>query len=276
MIVTPIPGAGRDNVYKTLRNLWVSASNLEGQHSNTAYERLLRYLEWANESQRMLIGQVSGRDIDRLIRTRTYQSLLDGVGHLGSTDHSRLLNGLLTNEIRERVADLDEAWSSFSAQMDRWPAERAVVVPDTSFFIHHHPKFEEVDFFGGLAPEGEVVSVVVPMVVVDELDRLKESRDKHTRWRAGHTLGVLERVLDGDGLLGESKIEVLTDDLGHVRLPEADDEIVDRATAVRSIAAGPVRLITYDTGMALRARQLGLPVLKLRTDAGTGEEPEKK
>ncbi|MEU2245061.1 hypothetical protein ABZ572_37395 [Streptomyces sp. NPDC018338] len=64
------------------------------------------------------------------------------------------------------------------------------------------------------------------------------------------TLGFL----DGDGLLGESKIEVLTDDLGDVRLPEADDEIVDRAAAAQSIAAGPARLITYDTGMALRGR----------------------
>ncbi|MGW6966416.1 PIN domain-containing protein [Streptomyces zaomyceticus] len=160
--------------------------------------------------------------------------------------------------------------------MDRWPAERAVVVQDTSFFIRHERKFKDIDFFDGLAPKAELVSVVVPMVVVDELDRLKESRDNHVRWRAGHTLGFLDELLDGDALLGKAKVELLTDNRGHVRLPEADDEIVDRATAVRSMAAGSVRLITYDTGMAFRAKQLGLPVLKLSTDAGTGEEPEKK
>ncbi|MFB7239337.1 PIN domain-containing protein [Streptomyces sp. NPDC056269] len=276
MIVTPIPGTSRDNVYKVLRGLWVSASNLDSQHSNTAYERLLRYLEWVNESQRMLVGQISGPDIDRLVRTRMYESLLDGVGHLASTDHTRLLNGLIANEVRERVAALEEASSSFAAQMDRWPAERAVVVPDTSFFIRHERKFKEVDFLDRLAPEADLVSVVVPMVVVDELDRLKESRDKYVRWRAGHTLGFLDELLDGDALLGEAKVELLTDNRGHVRLPEADDEIVDRATAVQSMAAGPVRLITYDTGMAMRAKLLGLSVLKLRTDAGTGEEPESR
>ncbi|MFE7548884.1 hypothetical protein [Streptomyces gardneri] len=69
-------------------------------------------------------------------------------------------------------------------------------------------------------------------------------------------------------LLGEAKVELLSDDRGHVRLPEADDEIVDRATAVQSMEAGPVRLITHDTGMALRAKQLRLPVLKLPTGAG--------
>lgn len=275
MIVTPIPGTSRDHIYKTLRGLWTSASNLEGQHYSNAYERLLRYLEWANESQRMLAGQVSIRDVDRLIRTRMYQSLLDGVGHLAGSDQQRLVNGLIANEVRERVTALDEACTAFGAQMDRWPAERAVVVPDTSFFIQYERKFKEMDFFDGLAPEAQLVSVVIPMVVVDELDRLKESRDKRVRWRAGHTLGFLGELLDGDALLGEAKVELLTDDRGHVRLPEADDEIVDRATAVQSTAAGPVRLITYDTGMALRAKQLGLPVLKLSTDAGTGEEPER-
>jgi hypothetical protein len=37
------------------------------------------------------------------------------------------------------------------------------------------------------------VHVLVP-VVVDELDRLKNSTDRHERWRAGYTLAVLDRV----------------------------------------------------------------------------------
>lgn len=86
MIVTPIPGASRDNILTVLRGLSTSAKNLDGQQYDSAYERLLPYLEWANESQRMLAGQVCTRDIDRLIRTRMYQSLLDGVGHLAGSN----------------------------------------------------------------------------------------------------------------------------------------------------------------------------------------------
>ena len=35
------------------------------------------------------------------------------------------------------------------------------------------------------------VTVLVPIVIVDELDGLKHSKDKHVRWRAGYTLAVL-------------------------------------------------------------------------------------
>lgn len=30
--------------------------------------------------------------------------------------------------------------------------------------------------------------------MVDELDRLKDTKDPHVRWRPGYTLGVLDRV----------------------------------------------------------------------------------
>lgn len=51
---------------------------------------------------------------------------------------------------------------------------------------------------------------------------------------------------------------------------------MDRALAVLTIAAGSVQLVTYDTGMSMRAKWANLPVLKLRTDVGTGSEPEKR
>ena len=42
--------------------------------------------------------------------------------------------------------------------------------------------------------------MLVPIVIVDELDRLKESKDKWVRWRAGYTLAVLDRLFaDGAG-----------------------------------------------------------------------------
>ncbi|MFI0936223.1 hypothetical protein ACH4RG_31555 [Streptomyces sp. NPDC021019] len=93
----------------------------------------------------MLVSQISASDIDRLIRTRMYQSLLDGVGHLAGSDQQRLVNGLLTNEVRERVVALGAAVDAFQVQMQRWPAMTSVLVLDTSVFIKHEKKLEDIE-----------------------------------------------------------------------------------------------------------------------------------
>ncbi|MEU3879839.1 hypothetical protein [Streptomyces californicus] len=145
MTVTPIPGTHRDNVLSALWSVSVAAGNLDSQHHSSAYGRLLAYLEWVNESLRMLVSQISASDIDRLIRTRMYQSLLDGVGHLAGSDQQRLVNGLLTNEVRERVVALGAAVDAFQVQMQRWPAMTSVLVLDTSVFIKHEKKLEDIE-----------------------------------------------------------------------------------------------------------------------------------
>ncbi|WP_331726486.1 PIN domain-containing protein (plasmid) [Streptomyces avidinii] len=274
MLVTPVPGAHRDNVLKALRSVRMAAENINGGAPESAYGRLLSYLVWANDSMRLLTSQISSRDVDRLVRTRTHQTLLDGVGHLAGSSQQKLVNGLVSLEIEQRVAALGDAIDALQDQMAKWPSEISLLVPDTSFYIQHPTKFLDIDF-AALAGTTGPVRVLFPMVVVDELDRLKETKDRHARWRAGYTLAVLDTLLDEDGASAPHGVEVLLDPPAHIRMPLADDEIIDRALAVRAIAAGPVRLVTYDTGQAMRAKTADMPVLKLRTDAGTGEEPNK-
>ncbi|WP_405681000.1 hypothetical protein OG859_39955 [Streptomyces sp. NBC_00048] len=83
--------------------------------------------------------QISGRDIDRLIRTRTHQALLDGVGHLAGSSQQKLVNGLVSLEIEQRVAALQD-------QLARWPSDVSLLVPDTGFCIQHDAKLLDVDF----------------------------------------------------------------------------------------------------------------------------------
>ncbi|MFF3032399.1 hypothetical protein ACFVS7_15515 [Streptomyces rubiginosohelvolus] len=59
---------------------------------------------------------------------------------------------------------------------------------------------------------------------------------------------MLDRLLVSNERLGRVKVEVLFDDPGHVRLPDEDDEIVDRALAVHTIAAGSVWLSRLRSG----------------------------
>jgi hypothetical protein len=73
---------------------------------------------------------------------------------------------------------------------------------DTSFYIEHAEKIEEVDFHA-LAQLSGPVRVLIPIIVVDELDGLKKSRD--SRWRAGYSLAVIDRVITSPPLAGHSQ-----------------------------------------------------------------------
>jgi hypothetical protein len=114
------------------------------------------------------------------------------------------------------------------------------------------------------------------MVVIDELDGIKNKGENFKWWRAAYTLGVLERIFSPEqpmpellqngerGTRGAIDMEILYDPPGHVRLPINDDEIVDRTLAAGPLAGKPVTLVTFDTGQAFRAQHADLPILKLR------------
>ncbi|WP_190195025.1 PIN domain-containing protein [Streptomyces minutiscleroticus] len=272
MYVTPIPGAELHTVYRLLKSARIEAENLAGNFSS-AEEYLLKYLTWTTEQARVLGSQVRAKDIDALFFTPVYWALLGGGGHMSGMLAPKVSNGLIDQEIRQRMADLERAASSVREIIRRWTEDVSTLVLDTSFFIEHEEKLEDADLFGLADFEGKV-RVAVPMTVVDELDRLKEARvSPHARWRARYGLSVLDRLLNGPSMLGAVEVEVLPDPPGHVRLPDEDDEIVDRALALRTVAAGPVTLVTYDTGMALRAKVADVPCMKLHKKLG--REPER-
>lgn len=58
-------------------------------------------------------------------------------------------------------------------------------------------------------------------------------------------------------------MQVLLDPPSHQQLPINDDEIVDRAVAVASLAERQVYLLTYDNGMRFRGRAADLLVPEL-------------
>ncbi|MEN3308938.1 MAG: hypothetical protein V7603_5140 [Micromonosporaceae bacterium] len=142
---------------------------------------------------------------------------------------------------------------------------------DTSVFISHPNKIREIGYADIIGARAEPVRLIVPRVVIDELDRQKESGNQAVRWRAGHTLGVLDELLiapkgratvrEADDFTavaavggmprGVVTVEVFFDDPRHVRLDDNDDESIDRALAVQAYAGQRVHLLTMDTSMAL-------------------------
>jgi len=274
MLVSPRPGVRREDLLEVLRQLQFSVSN--ARSGMTLVDRYNAYLGWVTEAVRMLRNRVSAADLDRLVLTRRYwmlQSMLTNVvGPVGD---------LVATETDERETGFREAYEALDEQIRRWSRPGMFVVPDTSFYIEHPEKLEVADFAAALGARGDEIHLLVPIVVIDELDGLKRHNDRHTRWRAGHTLGILDGVLangtgparlreedfsalDTGGIpRGQITVEIVFDPPGHMRLPINDDEIIDRVLAIQPLAGRDVRLLTYDTSQSTRARAAGVPVVKL-------------
>lgn len=181
---------------------------------------------------------------------------------------------MLQSEMSEREAAFGEAARSLRNQIEHWSRPGIFVVPDTSACFNAN-QLDIWDVGAVLDSHETPIHLLFPMVVIDELDRLKESSNKETRKRAGLALAILDRKLahstvgvlrdaqSGDIVRGQVTVEIVGDPPRHSRLPIADDEIVDRALAIQALAGRDVILITYDTGQSHRARMAGLQERKL-------------
>lgn len=197
MLVTPRPGVTQKHLLDTLQGVHTDAFNLRGgAGAKSAYQRMLDYLDWTGNAARMLGDLISHADLNRLVLTDRYRLLLAGVGTMTSTEREvqRVVNGLVSLELEERVAALDAAIKTLQSLATRWSRVGDFVLPDTSFYINHEQKLREADLATVAGTAGTMAHVLVPIVIVDELDKLKESKDRHVRWRAGHTLGILDEV----------------------------------------------------------------------------------
>lgn len=276
MLVTPRLGADRSSVLQQLVEVETHLKNVRGR-STTAEDLFPEYLRWAANAVRMLRHQLREEDVQDLILTRRYWTLQAmASGPVG------MVRELVEVEIDDRLSVFQDSLRATRAEFERWDRVGRVVVADTSFFHQHPEKLDEVDLSKVLDSREAPIGLVVPMVVVDELEKQKRSTDKQLRGRAQVTLAVIERVarhggagrlreadfslIDSGGIpSGEIYLDVLFDLPGHVRLPINDDEIVDRALSVQIISGKDLTFLTYDTNQAMRARHAGLAnVMHLR------------
>jgi PIN domain len=290
MLVTPLPGTSREHLLKTLRDMHTAVSNLYTGGSGPAHDRLTAYVEWATTAMQHLGNQISSADLDRLVLTPGYGRLLSAVGRLTGLDVAtqRVLNGMVSLELQQRTEAFEAACKTLEKQIQGWSGQGVFVLPDTTIYIESPAKLEDLDFVPLVDPgwPDTPILVLVPIVVVDELDGLKNKASKpHAKWRAGYTLAHLEKVFakstgpatlraaNPDGSRGYIRMEMVLDPPGHVRLPINDDEIIDRALAIQPLVGRPVTLLTYDTGQSMRARAAGLRVKKLTMPIG--DEPHR-
>jgi hypothetical protein len=226
----------------------------------------------------MLRYRVPASDIDRLLLTRRYWAI-QGAPDGGSA-------GVVNTEIDDREAALHETVNWLTDTQAKWQRSPGrLVVADTSVYCQHPDRLTDINYASAIGQGRIPIRLMVPILVLDELEGLKQSNKRQTRWRAGHTLGRLDEVLDsmGTGVLrtedtspidhGELPkppvyVEVFFDPPRHRRLPINDDELIERALAIQAESGKVVTFLTFDTAQSTRAKFAGLAVTKLTEDPG--------
>lgn len=148
-----------------------------------------------------------------------------------------------------------------------------ILVYDTNALMHCQPP-DLIDW--AFLARADAVRLVVPLVVVDELDRKQHEGSEGMAKRARAALRTLDRIMHGTGPGAAAAVpgrigttlEFLMDEAEHTRRGSADDEIIERAVLLAQITGTPVTVITADTGMRLRAEATGLGTLRLADTHG--------
>jgi hypothetical protein len=140
------------------------------------------------------------------------------------------------------------------------------IVPDTNVFLHYR-LFTEIDWPSiARADHGRLV---VPLMVVEELDSQKFGSRAKLRERARTTLRALREVRRDLPPESPAKVrtgvtlQVLMDPDGHERDPNHDEEILDRAKDLASLVDGRLFVATADYSMEMRGVHRGLKFLQL-------------
>jgi hypothetical protein len=134
-----------------------------------------------------------------------------------------------------------------------------IVVPDTSAFIEGLGLLEADWHSIAGASADELVRLILPILVIEELDDNKRHRNPRVMERARETLKSLWSLPahPNGGKIVKSGIgvELLMDDPWHERRPVNDVEIVDRATYIKDLTGNPVTLAAADYAILFRASE---------------------
>lgn len=142
-------------------------------------------------------------------------------------------------------------------------AARAVL--DANVYLHFIP-FTDIDWRSELGHAA--VRLIVPMVVLEELDNQKNTGREKLKPRAAKRLALMRKLLAGHErgpveVRRGVNLEVAIDPPDHVRKLNTDEEIIAVAQRLVSRRGGPVLLVTGDYSMQLRAETRRLTVAEL-------------
>jgi predicted ribonuclease YlaK len=197
---------------------------------------------------------MSAQSGEKLLNRLVGEELVFQVGHPGiSADGGRL------GEVTARLRTL--------AGLAARPGSTCLL--DTNALLHY-TRFDQLPWPQRLGQE--LVRLVVPLAVVDELDGKKYARREEFQQRSRELLALIDGYVTASPPAGYSTVrdgvtfEVLPDEPGHHRMPSNDQEILERCEFLHQVTGRQVTLITADTGMRINAQARRINVFKLSAE----------
>lgn len=266
-MIGPALGVLTESLISAIREEHAKVVNLRSTMGG-GFDRFMAYLRWSNDAVLRLSTMLYPGDLQRLVTTERYWKLQA----LDPSTRADTLGGFVDLEITDRERALRAAVEELESERRRWSGRSgSLVMPDTNVFVHHEMEFVDLPWAEVIGSH-RGVHLIIPMLVVDELDNLKRSGKDVSRTRARTTLRLLDELVrprqvtalhPSKAGLEEVTAELLLDDSGHIRLQRADSEIVEVALRVQRVAGRPVTVVTFDVGMKYRCEAAGLAVLRL-------------
>ena len=268
-MIGPAVGVLPETLIAAVRDELTNVLNLRGT-PGTGFDRFMAYLRWSNDAVLRLATMVRPRDLQLLVTSERYWILQA----LDPATRADTLGGFVDLEIGDRARVLRASLESLEWERNRWQSRRgALVIADTNVFVHHEREFTDLPW-SDLVYARDGVHLVIPILVVDELDNLKRSGKEAVRTRARVTLRRLDELVRPEQLVtlqppsgfnGAVTAELLSEEVDHVRLTRADSELAGIALDVQRVAGRPVTVITSDVGMKYRCESAGLAVIRVET-----------
>jgi hypothetical protein len=263
-----------DDALRRAQNQW--------ENARSSHDRYRAYTDAVGDTYRMLTHVFAEPDFGASMHSTAYWNLL-AIGRAPSIEARveplnplgqralRAENLALANEIDNQVHALTGARSELDALMALAALPGAPVVYDTNM-LNHWAQPGDIAWREVLRDQGEEaagVRLVVPLRVVDELDRQKYGApDRDLARKAATAIRYLERTLKDSqpGQPVQVRPKVTLEVWGGIedRGGDADLAILRCAADLDNLVHdGSVRVLTADMGMRLRARQMSLKVLEL-------------
>ena len=276
MDILPLPGIpGSDLLIGLKEVLTELRSKTIGVPQVQHYEI---YFYWTNYANIRLENLLHRRDIDRLISTPRHWAMAGMGPHMSGN-----VSELVRIEISQRISDFEKLIRSLEEKLSYWNYKQGqLVIPDTNIYLHSVLLFDEMDWSKILQARLNDIHLVIPLLIIDELDNQKRSNAKTdnekfaVRTRARMTLKKISEIFFkptlvhtlhfNDSNSGKVFVSLFMDNLAHERLIDNDSEIIDRACSLRDLTNREVTIVTFDVSMSLRAKNAGLNCVLLENE----------